>query len=253
MDNRGGYGQFCPVAMAAEVLCTRWTVVLLREFVAGSTRFNELRKGVPRMSPALLSKRLKELEAWGIVERVPADEGGGGVYRLTHAGMDLRPIIEAMGGWGHRWLEGQLSLKNLDPSLLMWDMRRNLDPTPMPSRKCVIQFLYSDLSPARREWWLIIEGGDVDLCWTDPGFEADLHVVTDLRTMTAIWMGITTVRSEIDAGRLELIGNKGLARSMQQWLGLSPFAKEQKRVADARDAPPAATATRARPTATASP
>lgn len=241
MENRGGYGQFCPVAMAAEVLCTRWTVVLLREFVAGSTRFNELRKGVPRMSPALLSKRLKELEAWGIVERVPADEAGGGAYRLTPAGRDLRPIVEAMGMWGQRWLEGQLSLKNLDPSLLMWDMRRNLDPTPMPPRKCVIQFLYPELPAARQEWWLIVEGSEVDLCWTDPGFEADLHIVTSLRTMTAIWMGLTTVKAEIETGKLELIGDKTISRSMQQWLGLSPFAKEQKQPVAERVTSPFAT------------
>lgn len=100
MENRGGYGQFCPVAMASEVLCTRWTVLIIRELVAGSSRFNELRKGVPRMSPALLSKRLKELEAWNIVERHPTGEPGVFDYRLTAAGRELWPIIEAMGIWG---------------------------------------------------------------------------------------------------------------------------------------------------------
>jgi DNA-binding HxlR family transcriptional regulator len=228
MENRGGYGQFCPVAMAAEVLCTRWTVLLIRELGAGSSRFNELRKGVPRMSPALLSKRLKELETWGIVERVQADAAAGYAYRLTSAGQDLWPIILSMGSWGQRWLEGQLSLKNLDPSLLMWDMRRNLDPSPIPPRRFVIQFVYRDVPASKRKWWLLVEVDDVDLCWSDPGFDVDLFVTCDLRTMTAIWMGLTTVAKETEAGKLELLGDRTVARSMQQWLGLSPFAKEEK-------------------------
>ncbi len=228
MEHRGGYGQFCPVAMAAEVLCTRWTVLIVRELSAGSTRFNELRKGVPRMSPALLSKRLKELETWGIVERLAEEKGTGSAYRLTSAGQELWPVIESMGVWGQRWLEGQLSLKNLDPSLLMWDMRRNLDPTPIPPRRVVIQFLYRDVPPGKQKWWLIVDNGEADLCWTDPGFDVDLYVVSDLRAVTAIWMGIATVQGEVEAGRLELMGDKDVANSMQQWLGLSPFAAVPK-------------------------
>ena len=112
----------------------------------------------------------------------------------------------------------------------MWDMRRNLDPTPMPKRRCTIHFLYSDLPAPRQNWWLVIDGG-VDLCSVDPGFDIDLYVDTGLRTMTAIWMGLTTVEAELAADRLQLTGDGGLQRSMQQWLGLSPFAKERKRVA----------------------
>ncbi len=135
-----------------------------------------------------------------------------------------------MGLWGQRWVESQLSLKNLDPSLLMWDMRRNLDPRPLPQRRTVIQFQYHDLPAAKRRWWLIVEpAGEVDLCWADPGFEVDLFVVTDLRTMTAIWMGLTTVERE--TARIELTGDRRVAGGMQAWLGLSPFAKERKRVA----------------------
>ena len=190
-----GYKQFCPLAMAAEVLCTRWTMVLMRELMAGSTRFNDLRRGVPKMSPTLLSQRLKDLEQSGIVERRPLQsEKGVFEYRLTEAGRDIGPVVEAMGFWGQKWVESELSLKNLDPSLLMWDMRRNLNPEPLPKTRTVIQFLYSDLPPTKSHWWLVIEpAGDVDLCWSDPGFDIDLYVTTDLRTMTAIWMGLTTV------------------------------------------------------------
>jgi len=135
------YKQFCPVAMAAEILCTRWTVVLLRELVAGSTRFNELRRGVPRMSPALLSQRLKDLEAAGIVARTPlASDPGVFEYHLTASGRELGPIVEAFGVWGQRRIEADLSLQHLDVQLLMWDMRRNLNTTPMPRNRNVIQF-----------------------------------------------------------------------------------------------------------------
>ena len=157
---QGSYKQFCPVAMAAEVLCTRWTVVLLRELVAGSTHFNDLRRGVPRMSPALLSKRLRSLEEAGIVRRVASRSQPRIVeYHLTRAGQDLKAVIDAIGIWGQHWVEAPLSLKNLDPSLLMWDMRRNLDPTPMPDRRCVIHFVYPELPAARRQWWLVIAPG----------------------------------------------------------------------------------------------
>jgi DNA-binding HxlR family transcriptional regulator len=225
-----GYGQFCPVAMAAEILCNRWTIVVLRELVVGSTRFNELRKGVPRMSPALLSKRLKELEGAGVIEHVASAEPGVFEYRLTEAGRDLRPVVEAVGIWGQRWMRSEPSLRNLDPSLLMWDMRRNLNPTPMPDRRCVVQFLYPELPVAKRHWWLIVSPGEkVDLCSVDPGFDVDLYVVADLRAMTAIWMGLTSLSDEVRAGRLQVTGDSGLARSMTTWLGLSPFAAEKKR------------------------
>jgi DNA-binding HxlR family transcriptional regulator len=160
------YGQFCPVAMAAEIVCTRWTPVLLRELTCGPARFNDLRRGVPRMSPALLSKRLRELEAAGVVERAAAPrEPAVQEYRLTEAGEDLRPVIEALGSWGQRWVETSATLRNLDPSLLMWDMRRNLDPEPLPPRRVVIQFQYPELPPAQRRWWLIVApDAPVDLC-----------------------------------------------------------------------------------------
>ena len=139
-----GYKQFCPLAMAAELLCTRWTMLVLRELMAGSTRFNDLRRGVPKMSPTLLSQRLKELEAAGVIKRRPAElETRNFEYQLTDAGKDLRGVVETMGFWGQRWIETSSSLKkqNLDVSLLMWDMRRNLKPSPLPNKRTVINFL----------------------------------------------------------------------------------------------------------------
>jgi len=229
MSTRGGYGQFCPVAMAAEIVCTRWTPLVLRELCAGSTRFNELRRGVPRMSPSLLSKRLKELEHAGVIERVETGDPGVSEYALTAAGRELEPIVSALGSWGQRWVESRNSLKNLDPSLLMWDMRRNLDLAALPGGRRVVQFLYPDAAASKRRWWLVVDHGDADLCSVDPGFEVDLYVVTSLRNMTAIWMGLTTVAAEAREGRLQLTGDPGLRRSIQDWLGLSPFARERER------------------------
>lgn len=230
MNPADSYRQFCPVAMAAEVFCTRWTPLILRELVSGSTRFNDLRRGMPRISPTLLSKRLKQLEEAGVVrkQRSPGEEVVE--YRLTPAGEELKAVVFDLGLWGQRWIEAQSSLKNLDPSLLMWDMRRNLDPTPIPPGRSVIQIVYPELQQGKRNWWLVVKGGETDLCNIDPGFDVDLHIATDLRTMTAIWMGLTTVKAEEEAGRLHAVGNKMLKRAMQQWLGLSPFAVEKKRV-----------------------
>ena len=227
-----GYKQFCPVAMAAEVLCTRWTLVLLRELIAGSTRFNDLRRGVPKMSPTLLSQRLKDLEQAGIVERRPVrSEKGIFEYTLTPAGRDLGAVVEAVGFWGQKWVESTLSLKNLDPSLLMWDMRRNLDPRPLPPRRCTIKFQFPELVPARRCWWLVVEGATVDLCGFDPGFEVDVLVTASLRSMTAIWMGLAKLGRETAEGRVRIDGDPAMARDMGRWLRLSSFAAGDRRVA----------------------
>ena len=229
----GGYKQFCPVAMAAEILGARWTLVLLRELVVGSTRFNDLRRGVPRMSPALLSKRLKDLETAGIVSRSRvASEPDVFEYRLTEAGRALQPIVEAVGVWGQRWIETEASLANLDVNLLMWDMRRNINPAPMPRRRNTIQVIFNQLPETRRNWWLVVEpDGEVDLCSVDPGFDVDLYLSTDLRTMTEIWMGYITVERAKDQKRLVITGDRQLEAAVGSWLKLSAFAKVEKLVA----------------------
>jgi DNA-binding HxlR family transcriptional regulator len=230
MTMTASYGQFCPVSMASEILCARWTVLVLREMLCGSTRFNDLRRGLPRMSPTLLSKRLKELEKAGVIAII-TNAAGVSEYRLTDSGEELRPIIMAIGFWGQRWVESRLSLRNLDPSLLMWDMRRNLSPEPLPPRRCTIQFQYPELPAAQQNWWLVVESGKVDLCGFDPGFEIDLLVTSSLRTMTAIWMGMAQLSQEVDAGRVRLDGDPAVRRSMHLWFKLSLFAPTERRVA----------------------
>jgi DNA-binding HxlR family transcriptional regulator len=230
MEERGGYGQFCPVSMASEVLCSRWTTLVVRELLCGSTRFNDLRRGLPKMSPALLSKRLKELQRAGVIT-ISRKPNGTAEYRLSTAGEELRPVIEGLGIWAQRWMESRLTLKNLDPSLLMWDMRRSLNVKLLPNRRCTIQFLYSDLPETQKRWWLVVDGGTVDVCSFDPGHELDLVVTCSLRSMTAIWMGLTTIKDESGSGKFQVEGDPRLARTMQQWLGLSAFAHEPRRVA----------------------
>lgn len=230
MTERGGYGQFCPVAMAAEIFCTRWTALVLRELLMGSTRFTDLRRGVPRMSPTLLSKRLKELEHAGVIDAVARPDGNMD-YRLTEAGEELRPLVLGLGTWGHRWLESRVTLRNLDPSLLMWDMRRNLNRKPLPARRCTIQFQYPELPEASRNWWIVVDETGADLCGFDPGYDLDLLITGPLRAMTAVWLGFTTIGEEVKSGRIVLDGDPALARTMSAWLGLSTFAGQPRRLA----------------------
>jgi DNA-binding HxlR family transcriptional regulator len=232
MSTQSDYSQFCPVAMTAEVFCQKWTALVLREMLCGSTRFNDLRRGVPRMSPSLLSKRLVELRQAGIVTEVPSEKTSGTEYHLTKAGEELRPIIMAMGFWGQRWVESHLSLKNLDASLLMWDMRRWLDPKPLPKKRCIICWHFPESKKGSQTFWLVVDpNGKVDLCNDDPGFDVDLFVTANLRAMTSIWMGIATVKEETAKRNLTLEGSPAIVQTMQTWLGLSPFAKERSQLA----------------------
>lgn len=227
------YYQFCPIAMASEILCTRWTMILLRELAMGSTRFNELRRGIPRMSPALLSKRLKELEAAGLITRSSA-KGSRDLheYRLTPSGAELVPIVKAVGEWGHKWVETEASLNNLDPKLLMWDIRRNIDPAPMPKQRCVIQIILSDGSSSRQNWWIIVEPGrEADLCSVDPGFEVDLYLTATLRALTEAWMGYKSIARLMDEKKLVFTGTKDLQSAFIASLKLSIFAKVERMVA----------------------
>lgn len=221
------YGQFCPVALASQVLTRRWTPLVIRELLCGSTRFNDLRRGVPRMSPSLLSTRLDELQAAGIVER-RTDGDDHPTYHLTHAGEELRPIVEAMGRWGRRWISGDLTDEELDADLLMWDLRRRLDASKAPAGRTVVRFRFPDQREERRDYWVVVESGEVDLCWQDPGHEVDLVVEADLATMTGVWVGDYEFGDVLRRREVELRGPTSLRRSFPDWLGLSMFAGVEK-------------------------
>jgi DNA-binding HxlR family transcriptional regulator len=221
------YGQFCPVAQALEVVGERWSLLIIRELLCGSYRFNELLNGVPLMSRSLLAQRLRSLEEAGLVARQARGSGQTFEYSLTPAGRELEPIIHGLGHWGQRWVRRQRDAKDIDPVLLMWDLRRNLDPTRLPESNTVVMFWFRDAPSKRSRYWLKIERPDVDLCVTNPGFEVALTVETTLRTMAGVWMGELDVRDALRAGAIELKGAARLTRSFPSWLLLSPFAGTQ--------------------------
>ncbi|GAA0390231.1 helix-turn-helix domain-containing protein [Microbispora corallina] len=215
------YRQFCPVAKALELLDERWTLLIVRELVTGSRHFNELRRGVPRMSPSLLSSRLSRLVRAGILERRPS--GGRVEYVLTDAGRELQQVVEALGTWGIRWIP-QLGDEDLDPHLLLWDMHRNVDHESVPAERTVVQFRFPDVPAPSRDWWLVITPGEVDVCEDDPGFPPGVLVTTTLRRMTEIWRGDLSWGEALRAGELEVHGPEALRRGLPRWFTLSQFA-----------------------------
>jgi DNA-binding HxlR family transcriptional regulator len=215
------YHQFCPVAKAMELLDERWTLLVVRELVSGSEHFNELRRGVPRMSPTLLSRRLHQLVQAGLVDRV-ADRGDVR-YVLTPAGEELRPVIEALGAWGVRWI-GELGDRDLDPKLLLWDMRRHINHPSLPTGRTVVHFRFPDVPNNVRNWWLVLSADDADVCDVDPGYEVSVSVTANLRSMIQVWRGDLGWADALRAGAIELLGPPSLRRSLPRWFELSPFA-----------------------------
>lgn len=213
------YGQFCPVARTAELVCERWMPLVLRELMLGSTRFTELQRGVPLISPALLSKRLRQLVGAGVV--TAHGEGRSRTYEMTPAGWELYPVIEAMGVWGQRWARSDYGPDELDPSLLMWDMRRMLQPRGLAERRTVIEFWIRGGPPRKSTYWLVVDDA-IDLCLVDPGQQVDLRVNADLRALTEVWMGDRTMVEARSAGLIEVLGPPHLAERFPTWLGHHP-------------------------------
>ena len=213
-----GYGQFCPVALAAEIFARRWTPLILRELLCGSTRFNELRRGMPQISASVLSRRLGELELAGILER--REEEGGARYLLTPAGEELRPAVEALGLWGRRWLPADYREQDLDPRLLVWDMHRNVHLGEITERT-VLELRFPDAAISRRNYWLVLTPQDADVCLVHPGGDVDMRIVSGVRTLADVWMGNRSWASALRAGDLELTGPVTLRRALPRWLKLS--------------------------------
>lgn len=210
------YAQYCPIAKAAEVLGDRWSLLIIREMLTGSTRFNELARGLPGLSRALLSKRLRQLERAGLVDR----RNGGG-YELTEAGEELRPLVFAFGEWGARWAFPDPAPDELDPNLLLWWVHGRIDRSRMPDRTVVVHFVFTD---HRNRYWLVIEPGDVSVCLTDPGFDIDVMVTSNLSTMFQVWLGRIPLVEAMRDDRVEVSGAPTLVRSFTRWFQLSPIA-----------------------------
>ena len=214
------YGQFCSIAKALEVVGERWTPLIMRELICGSSRFNEIHRGVPRISPSLLSRRLSSLERAGVIRRVAATGG----YELTAAGWELKPVVETLGVWGQRWVRGQLSDEDFDPDLLMWDMRRRINLAAFPASQTCVSFEFTDVPPEKSRYWLVGSSQGVDLCISDPRFDVDLFVTTDIRTMTLVWNGDLALAKMVEDGSIDLHGPRALRRAVPSWLQLNMFA-----------------------------
>jgi DNA-binding HxlR family transcriptional regulator len=219
------YGQFCPVARAAEVFGERWTPLVVRELLCGSTHFNEIRRGVPRMSTTLLAQRLRKLEEIGVVARVK----GAAEYHVTAAGEELRPIVMALGHWGSRWIGSRLKRDQLDAGFLMWDVRRFARRDLFPAeRRIVVQFRFADARQGERTWWLVVENGEVDLCRDDPGHEVTLIIESTVRALTEIWTGDLQPEVAMKRGEVRVLGMARDARNVWSWIGASVFAPTRR-------------------------
>ena len=219
------YGSFCPIAKASEILSERWTLLVMRELLMGSRHFNDIRRGVPRISPTLLSKRLRSLREHGIVAIDRAPDGHCWEYRPTSAGEDLRPLIELAGHWGQHWVRSRLPRDELDPGELMWYIHRHFVKDRLPPGRVVIEIDFTDVKRMKR-WWLVAENGAVDLCLDDPGYGVDVVMTADLLTLTQVYIGDLPLDRAYAEGRIDIQGSRELVRGMPGWFARSRFADD---------------------------
>lgn len=228
-EGMGTYYQFCPVAKAMELLDERWTMIIIRELLLDSRHFNDLRRGVPKMSPTLLSKRLHDLTRAGIVER--RNDGREVSYVLTAAGEELRVVVETLGSWGMRWI-GHVGDEDLDPKLLLWDLHRRVDPALVPPGRTVVNFRFVDLPAKTRDWWLVLTPEGVDICDFDPGYDVAVSVTGTLRRMVEIWRGDLGWPAALRSGVIQLQGPERFRRAVPKWFPPSHFAGTTRSAVD---------------------
>ena len=217
------YGQFCPIAKASEIIGERWTVLIIRELLMGGTRFNELQRGLSLISPTLLSKRLDSLVEHGLVmkKKIPGQKGYE--YFPTSSCQELLPVIKSLGEWGMRWARSNLTEKDYDVELLMLYLQRSVIPEKLPGNENTIRFKFTDIKEYP-DWWMVIQGDNVDLCVNDPGKEVDVYFTSTVKTLTDIWMGENTYKKAIRDGQLTLIGDKVLTHNISSWLRNSIYS-----------------------------
>lgn len=224
-----GYGQYCPLALATELLCRRWTVLVISRLIDGSTTFNEIHQGVPRISPTLLSTRLGELEHAGLIARQKIPGKQGHRYLITDAGRELEGVIDGLAIWGQRWAR-DMEMDDLDPAFLAWSMHLRIDGSAMPPGRTVLQFEFSGAPADFRRFWLINTDGKVDMCLKHPGFDSDLLINADLRRFIEAWRGFRDLRQELKASHIKLSGSKELKKAFPDWLQLSSLAPYQRQL-----------------------
>ena len=221
------YGQFCPIAKAAEILGERWTILILRELLMGGRRFNELQRGLGDISPALLVSRLKTLEEQGLVVRRGITGQRGHEYYPTPACEALLPVLVSIGEWGLSFARHLLSDDDFDIEFLMFYLERSIDPAQLPGNESVIRFRFTDLTE-QRNWWLLVSDDCVEICMTPPVREVDVYLTTTVRTMHDVWMGDRTYRDALLAGDLIVEGVSTLTRNVSRWLRPSVFVASDR-------------------------
>ena len=214
-----GYGQFCTVAKATELIGEKWTLLIMRELLLGTTRFNDFQRAMSRMSPTLLAKRLRHLEECGIIIRKKLSGQKGYEYRLTAAGKELSPLLEILAVWGMRWARGQLTDDELDVEFLMREVQRRLQTEHLPDGETVICFIFDELTE-HTTWWLLVDGDVVDLCTEDPGKDVDLYINSSVRTMVEVWEGDLDLRTALRNESVKAHGSRHLIRAMPDWFGV---------------------------------
>ena len=220
------YKQFCPIAKAMEALREKWTLLIVRELLLGSTRFNEIQRGLPAISPTLLTKRLSALEERGLLLKKHIPGQRGFEYFPTEACKELFPVVEQVGIWGMRWARQQMTEDDYDLNLLMVYLERSIQPDQLIGKETVIRFHFTDVSEYP-DWWLVVAGDSVDVCIHDPGKEVDVYFTLTVRLMCELWMGDVSYRRAIADGRLKLVGHRALTGNVERWLKPSIFAGQQ--------------------------
>lgn len=216
------YGQFCPIAKATEILGEKWTLLIMRELLMGASRFSDFQRGLPLISPAVLSKRLKTLEESGLLFRRRLSGQKGYEYLATESARELQPILSSLGNWGMRWARKHLSDDDYDAGLLMLYLQRSIRPDKLPREETTLRFHFDDLVD-HSDWWILVADGKIDVCTVDPCRDVDVYFTTTVRKMTEVWMGDTTYQSAIRADELKIVGPRALIRDIPAWLEGCPF------------------------------
>lgn len=217
----GTYRQYCPIARASEIVAERWTPLLLRNLMLGAHTFNDIAHGVPAMSRSMLAKRLAELEHAGVILSQPKERGRGSTYWLTDAGADLASVVHSLGEWGDRWVE--VTTTHADPGFALWAWcRAQLDRSKLPEDRVVVAFTFPDESPGNRHYWLLVEHGDAEVCYSDPGVEPDLHVSAGSLDFVDWHRGALPWSAALRDGRITVRGPRHLVRELGTWNLHSP-------------------------------
>jgi DNA-binding HxlR family transcriptional regulator len=212
----GTYRQYCPIARASEILAERWTPLIVRNLMFGADTFNAIARGVPTMSRSMLSKRLGELERAGVVATSPKSVGAGSHYELTEAGADLAGVIEALAEWGERHVE--VTTDRSDPGFARWAWCQvQLDAERLPAERTVVAFTFPDEPPTNRRYWMLIEHGAAELCYSDPGGEPNVSVVAESQAFVDWHRGAADWAPLVRSGRVAVSGPLSLVRALPTW------------------------------------